>query len=79
MSLPESCQTGKTPAAVVLISVVADVIGFCGKLLLLYVKCYGRCNTAFIVKIDDENAKLGTTGPGRTEIASPIASATTTS
>jgi hypothetical protein len=36
MSLPEFCHTGKTPAAVVL-SVMADVIGFCGKLLVLSV------------------------------------------
>jgi hypothetical protein len=36
MSLPEFCHTGRTQAAVVL-SVMADVIGFCSKLLLLSV------------------------------------------
>jgi hypothetical protein len=49
MSLPRFCHTGRTPAAVVL-SVMADVIGFCGKLLVLSVKCYGRCNTALSSK-----------------------------
>jgi hypothetical protein len=28
------------------LSVTADVIGFCGKLLVLSVKCYDRRNTA---------------------------------
>jgi hypothetical protein len=48
MCLPEFCHNDRTPAAVVL-SVMADVIGFCGELLVyvLSVKCYGRCNTAF--------------------------------
>jgi hypothetical protein len=36
MSLPEFCHTGRTPAAVVL-SVMADVIGFCGNFLVLSV------------------------------------------
>jgi hypothetical protein len=31
----------------VALNVMADVIGFCGKLLVLSVECYGRCNTAF--------------------------------
>jgi hypothetical protein len=47
MSLPEFCNTGRTPAAVVL-SVMADVVGFYGKLLVLSVDCYGRCNIAFM-------------------------------
>jgi hypothetical protein len=32
--------------------VMADVIGFCGKLLVACVRCYGSCNTAFA---DDES------------------------
>jgi hypothetical protein len=36
--LPQWQNSGRTPAAVVL-SVMADVIGFCGKLLVLSVKC----------------------------------------
>jgi hypothetical protein len=36
--LPVWQKPGRTPAAVVL-SVMADVIGFCGKLLVLSVKC----------------------------------------
>jgi hypothetical protein len=42
--LPHWHNSGRTPAAVVL-SVMADVIGFFGKLLVLSVKCNGRCNT----------------------------------
>jgi hypothetical protein len=37
MSRPEFCHSGRTPAAVVL-SVMAVVIRFCGKLLVLSVK-----------------------------------------
>jgi hypothetical protein len=36
MSLLEFCHSGRTPAADVL-NVMADVIGFCGKLLVLSV------------------------------------------
>jgi hypothetical protein len=67
MSLPEFCHCGRTPAAVVL-SVIADVIGLCVKLLVLSVKCYGRCNTAF----NRLKIMRGVNGMGATAWVAPL-------